>query len=119
MKASIRTVVIILCSIFTLLNLTHATFYNKALSITVGGTATATSSTPYATGYEPKWAIDGVLTFCNSELCTGPYFNLMFKSWPAMTSDDVFLRIDMGSIYKIISLYMSLEESDPEQHVGM
>jgi hypothetical protein len=45
----------------------------------------------------------------------------MFKSQPAVTKEDVFLKIDMGvnTNYKIISLYMSLEESSTEQHVGM
>jgi hypothetical protein len=43
----------------------------------------------------------------------------MYKSPPAQTKDDVQLIIDMGGIKKVISVYLSLEESDPEQHVGM
>jgi hypothetical protein len=43
----------------------------------------------------------------------------MFKSQTTSTTQNADLLIDMGSTYKIISLYMSLEESDPEQHVGM
>jgi hypothetical protein len=79
--------------------LCHCVAYNKALSTTAGGTASATSSTPFDTGYEPDWAIDGVLTFCNSggTACPGPYLNKMFKSLPAQTTDDVFLKIDLGS----------------------
>jgi hypothetical protein len=43
----------------------------------------------------------------------------MFKSLPAQTTDDVFLRIDMGKVTKTMSIYMSLEETDPTQHIGM
>jgi hypothetical protein len=43
----------------------------------------------------------------------------MYKSPPAQTKDDVQLIIHLGAIEKIISVYLSLEESDPEQHVGM
>jgi hypothetical protein len=75
MKTTSRSVVKILYSLLTLSIYTYATNYNKALSTTFGGTATATSSTPYAGGYEPNWAIDGVLTFCNSVFCPGPYLN--------------------------------------------
>ena len=89
--------------------------YNQALSTTGGGNATATSSPPFDIGYEADWAIDGVLTFCNSDetACPGPHLNKMFKSLPAQTTDDVFLRIDMGKVTKTMSIYMSLEETDP------
>jgi hypothetical protein len=43
----------------------------------------------------------------------------MFKSQSTTSTENAYLLIDMGSPYKIISLYMSLEEADPEQHVGM
>jgi hypothetical protein len=75
MKTSTRNVGAIIYTLLTLFIFNNATIYNKALSTTAGGTATATSSIPYASGYEPKWAIDGVLTFCNSVLCPGPYLN--------------------------------------------
>ena len=45
--------------------------YNVALSTTSGGTAIANSSAPFTTGYEASWAIDGVVTFCNSVNCGG------------------------------------------------
>jgi hypothetical protein len=101
MKTSTHSVSIFLFSFLTLQIYTHAVIiYNKALATTAGGTAAVASSTPYATGYEPNWAIDGVLTFCNSggTACPGPYLNQMYKSLTAMTADDVFLRIDMGGI---------------------
>ncbi len=93
--------------------------YNVALSTTSGGTAIAYSSAPFATGYEASWAIDGVVTFCNSVYCSGPKPNKMFKSLLATTSTDVWLQIDIGSLKNIISLYLSLDESDPTQHIGM
>jgi hypothetical protein len=43
----------------------------------------------------------------------------MFKSKPAETTDDVYLRIDMGVNTKTMSIYMSLDETDPKQHIGM
>ena len=117
LKSPITT---ILCTLVSFNIYTYAVIYNKALSTTAGGTATATSSTSSLTDYEANWAIDGVLTFCNSgAACPGPYLNKMYKSPPAQTKEDVQLIIDMGGIEKIISVYLSLEESDPEQHVGM
>ncbi len=98
MKNTSKNVSNFLCALLTLSSLTYAIIYNKALSTAVGGTATATSSTPYATGYEPNWAIDGNLTFCNSATCPGPYLDKMFKSKSALTTEDVFLLINMGSI---------------------
>jgi hypothetical protein len=91
----------------------HA-YYNVALSTTAGGHATVTSSTPSASGYEADWAIDGVITFCNNATsCPGPYVNKMFQSNDATTSIDVFFLINMGGMKNIISLYLSLEESNP------
>jgi hypothetical protein len=43
----------------------------------------------------------------------------MFKSLIATTSNDVWFYIDMGSIRNIISLFLSLDESDSTQHIGM
>jgi hypothetical protein len=43
----------------------------------------------------------------------------MFKSKIAATTSDVWFRIDMGSSKKIVSLYMSLYESDTSQYNGM
>ncbi len=78
----------VLCTLVSFSIYTYAIIYNKALSTTacsgtptVCGTATAVSSTPFGSGYEANWAIDGVLTFCNSITnCPGPYLNKMYMS---------------------------------------
>ena len=83
MKVSKRNVAAILYTLLTLSIYSYATVYNKALSTNAGGTASTTSSSPIATGYEVIWAIDGVLTFCNSAFCPGPHLNKMYKSLTA------------------------------------
>ena len=79
MQATIRKVLNILFTLLILVNQVQTALYNKALSTTAGGTATVTSSTPSATGYEALWAIDGVVTFCNDATkCLVPHLNKMF-----------------------------------------
>ena len=98
----------------------HSVIYNTALSTIAGGTASSTSSAPFATGFEANWAIDGVVTFCNDAInCPGTNFNKMFKSLTAITTTDVYFLINMSSVKNIISLYLSLDESSTSQHIGM
>ena len=52
MQATIRKVLNILFTLLILVNQVQTALYNKALSTTAGGTATVTSLTPSATGYE-------------------------------------------------------------------
>jgi hypothetical protein len=52
MKGARRKVLTILTAIMILETKVHSVIYNKALSMTAGGTATVTSSAPFATGYE-------------------------------------------------------------------
>ena len=81
MKSARQKVLTILSTLLILVTQVHSLIYNKALSTTAGGTATVTSSNPFATGYEANWAIDGVVTFCNAATyCPGPYQNKMFLS---------------------------------------
>ncbi len=75
MKAAKRKLLTTLFTLLIFVTQVHTVIYNKALSTT----ATVTSSTPFATGYEAKWAIDGVVTFCNAATyCPGPHRNKMF-----------------------------------------
>jgi hypothetical protein len=85
-KAS--AIVLILTQLFALC---RCVVYNKALSTTAGGMAHASSSPSSTPGYEPIWAIDGVVTFCNSggTACPGPYLNKMYKSPTALSTNDV------------------------------
>ena len=48
---------------------------NVAFSTSAGGTAVATSSTPFCSEFEFFWVNDGIVTFCNSAFCQGPYIN--------------------------------------------
>ena len=73
------------------------------------------SSPSFAYGFDPNNAINTEMTFCNNAInCSGNYTGKLFKSSPANNSSHAKLIIDMKSTYNIISLHVSLDESDPE-----
>ena len=98
----------------------NATVYNVALSIHAGGTSVVSSSPAYSSGYGAFNAHDGVVTYCNDMVnCPGPYTNKMFKSMSARTTTDVWLQFTFESTKTIRSVYLSLDESETNQHIGL
>ena len=87
-----RSIIATLCTLITIKTIANAVVYNVALSKNAGGTATATSSTPFAVGFDASLANDGVVAFYNDAInCPGPYSGKMFKSKTALSSTDVWL----------------------------
>jgi hypothetical protein len=113
MKKKIIVCLIAISALITVVN-ASTIFYNKALLASRGGMASA-SSPSFVPGFDPDYAINREMTFCNNAInCSGTYTGKLFKSSPANNSSPAKLIIDMKSTFNIISLHVSLDESDPE-----